>query len=101
MTENNGYKYLGPRIGSYYRQYFIKGTNTRAETVYHDIVGPEPRTPEQVAIDRNLPLEIVLECIEYCEKNADLLRQEWEEEEEDLARKRAMQPELYPLPPKT
>lgn len=101
MTMNNGeYKYLAPKLGSYYRQFFVKGTNTRAETIYHDIVGPEPHSPEEVAVDRNLPLEVVLECIVYCEENAELLRREWEEEEVALAKSRALLPANYPLPPK-
>jgi uncharacterized protein (DUF433 family) len=100
MSHGNGYKYLGPRRGSLYRQLFINGTGIFAETVYRAIVGPEQMTPEEVARDRNLPLEAVLECIDYCEKNADLLQQEREEDDADLARRRALNPEMYPLPPK-
>jgi uncharacterized protein (DUF433 family) len=98
---NGEYKYLGPRQGSLYRQYFINGTRIRAEIIYAEIVGPDRRTPEEVARDYNLPLEAVLECVDYCEKNADLLRQEWEEDEADLRRRRAENPAAYPLPPKS
>jgi uncharacterized protein (DUF433 family) len=101
MTRTNEYKHLGPRQGSRYRQFFINGTRVRAEVVYGDIVGPEKMTPEEVARDRNLPLEAVLECVDYCEKNADLLRQEWEEDEADVASRRSANPEMYPLPPTT
>lgn len=102
MNETNGYKHLGPRIGgSLYRQLFIKGTRIRAEIIYHDVVGPEQMTPQDVAMNWNLPLEVVLECIDYCSKNEDLLRQEWEEEEASLARNRALYPANYPLPPKS
>jgi uncharacterized protein (DUF433 family) len=98
---NGEYKYLGPRQGSLYRQFFIKGRGLRAESVYADIVGPESLTPEESAQNWNLPLEAVLECIDYCEKNADLLRTEREEAEADLQRRRAAHPDLYPVPPKT
>lgn len=100
MSETNGYKYLGPRRGSLYRQFFVNGTGIFAETIYRTIVGPQQMTPEELARDRNLPLEAVLECIDYCEKNADLLRQERAEDDADLARRRAENPEMYPLPPK-
>ena len=102
MTNANEYKHLGPRIGgSRYRQLFVIGTRIRAEIIYRDVVGPEQMTPDDVARNWSLPLEAVLECIDYCEKNADLLRQEWEEEEASLARRRAEDPAHYPLPPKS
>jgi uncharacterized protein (DUF433 family) len=98
---NGTYKHLGPRRGTLFRQYFVNGRGLRAETVYNDIVGPEQMTPEEASRNWDLPLEAVLECIDYCEKNADLLRQEWEEGEADLARRRAARPDLYPHPPKS
>ena len=102
MTNANEYKHLGPRLGgSRYRQLFVKGTRIRAEIICHDVIGPDQMTPEEVARNWNLPLEVVLECIDYCEKNADLLRQEWEEDEADLARRRAEDSAHYPLPPKS
>ena len=101
MTNTNEYKNLAPKLGSLYRQLFIKGTRIRAEIIYRQVIGGEQRTPEEVAKDWNLPLEVVQECIDYCEKNADLLQQEWEEDEADLAKRRALHPEMYPLPPKS
>ncbi len=81
------YKYLGPRYGSLYTQFFIKGTGIRAETIHRAVVGVDPRTPEQVAKDWNLPLEAVLECIDYAETNEDLLRTERDEDLADMIRK--------------
>ena len=95
---NGTYKHLGPRRGSYYRQYFINGTRIRAAILYDLVVGPEHMTPEEAAQNYNLPLEVVLECIDYCEKNPDVLRQDWEEEEAIAARLRA---DRHPLPPKS
>jgi hypothetical protein len=43
-------------------------------------LGEDARTPQQVAEDLELPLEAVLESIDYCVHNQELLRQEREEE---------------------
>jgi hypothetical protein len=76
MTELNGYEYLEPRHRSNYRQLFYKGLNLRAEVLYRQTVGLEPRTPEEVAKDYNVPVEAVLEAIDYCKNNEPLLRRE-------------------------
>jgi len=81
------YKYLGPRLGSNYRQWFVKDRGVRAETLYLQTVGDGARTPEAVAADFNVPLDAVLEAIHYCEANQPLLQLEWEEEETDIAAK--------------
>jgi uncharacterized protein (DUF433 family) len=73
------YKHLGPRPGSSYKQYFINGTRTRAATLYYETVGDDARTPEQVAEDFGVPLDAVLESIDYAERHADLVRQEAED----------------------
>jgi uncharacterized protein (DUF433 family) len=86
------YKYLGPRRGSMYRQFFVNGTGTRAETIDRAVNGVDPRTPEQVARDFELPLEAVLECIDYAAKNADLLRQERDEDLADMIKKGYIKP---------
>lgn len=80
METSLDYEYLGPRHGSNYRQYFFKGRNLRAETLYRETVGLEPRTPEEVAGDYDVPIEAVQEAIHYCTHNEALLRQEREEE---------------------
>jgi hypothetical protein len=98
---NGEYKYLGPRRGTLFRQYFIKGRGLRANTVYLDIVGPDQMTPEEAARNWDLPLEAVLECIDYCEKNADVIRLDWEEGEAAHAQYRATRSDLHPLPPKS
>src|SRR5262249_23935969 len=64
------WKYLAPNPKSNYKQLFIKGTCIRAEVIYGCTVdGSEPMTPEQVAEDYGLPLEVVKETIAYCESN--------------------------------
>ena len=100
MSIENGYKHLGPRRGSLYRQFFIKDTRIRAQSIYCWSIPPESMSPEDIAWNYDLPLEVVLECIKYCEENRELLRQESKEEEESLARNRAQDPVHYPVPPK-
>ena len=39
-------------------------------------MGREPLTPEEVAREYNVPVGAVLESIDYCVKNKDLLDQE-------------------------
>jgi hypothetical protein len=61
MAERVEYKYLKPKPGSNYRQFFVRG-RIRAEILYRETVGPEPLTPEEVAGEYGLPVE----AIDYC-----------------------------------
>ena len=68
------YRYLAPRPGLNYRQYYLKDRRKiRAEILYRMTVGPDPRTPEQVAIDYDVPIEAVREAIDYSVRNERLL----------------------------
>lgn len=67
------YKYLEPRPRSNYRPLWVKGRHMRAEVLYRYTVGPEPETPEEVARECGLPVEAVLEAIDYCIRNKELL----------------------------
>src|SRR5437016_5012528 len=70
-TTPNSYKYLEPRLGSSYRQFFIKGTRIRADVIYGEYASEEePKiTPEELAAEYSLPVEAVLEAIAYVESN--------------------------------
>jgi uncharacterized protein (DUF433 family) len=72
------YPHLEARPGSNYRQLWLKGRRIRAEVFYQEIDGPEPRTPEELARDYEIPLEVVLEAIDYATRNRPLIEQEWE-----------------------
>ncbi len=72
MPELVRYKYLQPKRGSRYQQLAVCG-RIRAEILYRESVGPEPLSPEQVASEYDLPVEAVLEAIQYCELNRELL----------------------------
>src|SRR5436190_84983 len=72
MSANGEYQYLVPKQGSHYRQLFVNG-RIKAEILYRQTVGVEPRTPGEVAQDYGLPVEAVLEAIDYSEKNPGVL----------------------------
>ena len=81
MAEHTEYKYLQPkRGGSNYRQLFVLG-RIRAEVLYRETVGQEPLPAEEVAREYHLPVEAVLEAIDYCVKNRELLDEERDREE--------------------
>lgn len=64
------WKYLDRRPGSSYKQLAIKGRRIWAWTLYCETMNEkDPRTPEQLAEDFELPLEAVQEAIEYCQSN--------------------------------
>jgi uncharacterized protein (DUF433 family) len=76
MSTRVQYQYLEPRPGSNYRQLWVKGRHIRAEVLYRLTVGAEPRTPEEVAQDYDLPVEAVYEAIDYSMHNQELLEAE-------------------------
>jgi len=95
MTELTTYTYLAPREGSRYEQYFFKGRNLRAETLYRATIGLEPMTPDEVAKDYDVPVAAVLEAIRYSVQNAALLKRERENDwDESHARGLAESPRL-------
>src|SRR5262245_34270981 len=96
MSETKEYRFLEPRPCSNYRQLFIKGRRIRAEIIYRQTVGEDPRTPEQVAEDYEIPLEAVQEAIDYCLYNEPMLR---EERDRELAEIRARGLDKPPLVP--
>jgi uncharacterized protein (DUF433 family) len=76
------WKYLEPRPKSFYRQLFVKGTRIRARILYGLYMNKEaPKTPEEIAADRGLPLEAVEEAIAYCQTNPPEIEQDFRREE--------------------
>jgi uncharacterized protein (DUF433 family) len=94
------YQHLEPRPGSNYRQLFLKGRRIRAAVVYESIYGPDPRTPEEFAEDFMVPLEAVLEAIEYVNQNMTLIQQERDREAARLRARGLLDPP-DPLDPPT
>lgn len=96
MVVSTTYKWLAPRLGSRYRQWFVQGGSLPAEVLYRATIGPEPRTPEEVAQDYNVPREAVEEAVDYCLRHADLLQQEREAMLADIHRRSLDQPPAVP-----
>jgi uncharacterized protein (DUF433 family) len=80
MNENTGYQHLERRPCSHYKQLFVKGKKIRADVLYGYTVGEDSRTPQEVARDYHLPLEVVQEAIDYCLHNPDILQQDRDRE---------------------
>src|SRR6478672_8027661 len=72
MSQPVRYKYLQPKRGSRYEQLAVNG-RIRAEILYRETLGDEALSPDEVAKEYGLPVEAVLEAIDYCHRNAGLL----------------------------
>lgn len=69
------WQYLERRPGSSYQQLCIKGKRIWAWTLYCEFMNPgEPRSPEQLAADFDLPVAAVQEAIEYCQSDPPEIR---------------------------
>ena len=84
MTTQTQYQHLEPRPGSNYRQLWLKGRRIRAAVVDESIHGPDPFTPEEFAREYQVPLEAVLEALDYVASNRPLIEQERDEEAADI-----------------
>jgi hypothetical protein len=74
------YQHLEPRAGSNYRQLFLEGRRIRAAVVDEAIHGPDLRTPEEFARDYQVPLQAVVEALDYVARNRPLIEQERDRE---------------------
>jgi len=79
-TTETKYQHLAPNPRSSYRQLFLKGRRIRAWILYCDHAA-QGMTAEEIAADRDLPVEAVREAIAYCASNppevrGDLIREE-------------------------
>lgn len=76
------YQYLERDPYSSLKQLSIKGRRIRARTLYGAFMSEEsPMTPQEIAEDRDLPLEAVLEAIAYCETNPPEIEEDFRREE--------------------
>jgi uncharacterized protein (DUF433 family) len=79
-TAETQYEHLEPRPGSNYRTLFLKGRRIRATIVDEVVHGPDPCTPEEFAQGFQVPLEAVLEALDYVARNRSLIEQERDHE---------------------
>src|ERR1700688_647188 len=81
MNAEKTYHYLEARPCSAYQQPYIKGTRIRVEIPYSDSIdkieddgGVYPgRAPQEIAADYRIPVEAVLEAIDWCQKHGDVV----------------------------
>jgi hypothetical protein len=63
--------------GSSYQQLCVKGKRIWAWTLYCEFMNEkEPRSPQQLALDFEIPLAAVQEAIEYCQSDPPELRED-------------------------
>ncbi len=86
------YQHLEPRPGSNYRSLFLKGRRIRAVVVDEAIRGPDPFTPEELAREYQVPLEAVIEALDYVAKNRPLIEQERDREASRLRARGLLDP---------
>src|SRR6516162_5534051 len=85
-TTEKHYEHLEYRPGSNYRTLWIKGRRIRATVVDEHVNGPDPYTPEEFAENFQVPLEAVLEALDYVAHNQELI---WQERRHEVERLRA------------
>jgi uncharacterized protein (DUF433 family) len=78
-----GFNYLEAHPDSFYRELFLRGLNLRPSRLVAWIIA-EDLTPEQAAADRSLPVEAVLEAIEYVRSHENLITEDLEREHQLL-----------------
>jgi hypothetical protein len=81
VNTHKTWKYLARKPKSVYKQLFVRDRWVAARTLYGQTLGEDARTPEEVAADYALPLDVVLEAIAYCESKPSELREDWEREQ--------------------
>jgi uncharacterized protein (DUF433 family) len=82
MSSQREWKYLERRPGSSYKQLCVKGKRIWAWTPYcESFVEEEPRSPQQLADDWGIPVEAVLEAIEYCASDPPELHEDHRRDE--------------------
>jgi uncharacterized protein (DUF433 family) len=80
-TASVAWQYLAPNPNSSYKQLFVKGTRIRARVLFGMFMSDdEPMTPDEIAADFTLPLDVVKEAIAYCQSNPAEIAQDLERE---------------------
>ena len=80
------WQYLEKRPHPWRQQLCFKGRRLKAFDVWSDMIVND-MTPQEAALNWELPLDAIEEAIEYCQTHQDLLRREAEEERHRLEAK--------------
>lgn len=92
MSTATRFNFLTAESGSAWEELTVKGTGIHASTLVF-AVRNDGRTPEQVSADFDVPLDAVLEAIEYVDSHLPELEQRRRQEFEELARLGHMNPD--------
>ena len=79
VPQRETYQHLEARPGSFYRELFVRGVNLRASRLVAWMEA-EGLSPNQAAVDRDLPIEAVNEAIEYVQHNREFIAAELDRE---------------------
>jgi uncharacterized protein (DUF433 family) len=77
------WQYLEQRPDNWRQQLYLKGKKLRAHIVWSDMIVNQ-WSIEETAYNWDLPIEAVIEAIEYCQTHQELLAQEADEERQYL-----------------
>jgi len=80
------YQYLEQRPDKSAQELFVRGTGVRASTIWHDRFISR-FSPDQIARDRDLPLEAVYEALDYCQENWERICKEKDSEKQQLEKR--------------
>ena len=69
------WQYLEQRPHPWRKQLYIKGKRLKAFTVWMDML-VNNLSPQEVAENKDIALEAVMEALEYCQNNSELLKAE-------------------------
>jgi uncharacterized protein (DUF433 family) len=92
MSTITKYRFLTAEPGSTWDEPIIQGTGVRASTLAF-AVRNDGRTPCQVAADFDVPLDAVLEAIDYVDSHSPELDQHRQQEFDELVRLGHMNPD--------
>jgi uncharacterized protein (DUF433 family) len=92
MSTITKFKFLGPEPGSAWNEFVITGTGIRASTLAI-AVRNDGRTPEQAAADFHVPVDAVLESMDYMDAHVEELKREIQAMDEELIRRGFMNPD--------
>jgi len=92
LLNKTGYECLEPHPGSFYRELFVRGLNLRPSRLIAWMEA-EGLTPEQAAADRGLPVEAVLEAMDYVRNHPSVIAHDLEREHQLLHNRGLLQTE--------
>lgn len=83
MVTKTIYRFLEHRSDKATEELFVRGTGIRASTIWHDRYVSR-QSPDQIATDRDLRLDAVLEALSFCQENWEVVCDERDAERRHL-----------------